>query len=103
MSERRRADMKRYMASREKFLGANPLCGSCGKAPSRDIHHARGRAGSLLLDQSYWIAVCRPCHDWIGRNPKEAVKLGLSSSRWGMTTEEELRRGLEPQKVGKAP
>lgn len=49
---------------------------ACGK-PCRDVHHSAGRVGRLLLDESRWIPVCRPHHDWIGANPAEARRLGL--------------------------
>lgn len=42
------------------------------------IHHAKGKEGSLLTDKRYFKFLCRRHHDWVHRNHKEAVKLGLS-------------------------
>lgn len=42
-----------------------------------DIHHVHGRDGLLLFDVRYWLAVCRPCHNWIHAHPKQARELGL--------------------------
>lgn len=43
-----------------------------------DVHEllTRGRGGSIT-DADNCIAICRPCHDWIGRNPALAEDLGL--------------------------
>jgi hypothetical protein len=42
-----------------------------------DIHHSKGRTGKNYLDESTWIAVCRPCHQWIEENRREAERMGL--------------------------
>jgi hypothetical protein len=44
---------------------------------SRDVHHSRGRVGTLLIDTRFWKAVSRKAHDWIGEHPEEARALGL--------------------------
>lgn len=43
-----------------------------------DVHElrSRGRGGSIL-DRMNCTAICRPCHEWIGRNPALAEELGL--------------------------
>lgn len=43
-----------------------------------DVHElrSRGRGGSIL-DRVNCTAICRPCHDWIGRNVELAERLGL--------------------------
>ncbi len=47
------------------------------RRPATDIHHTRGRIGSLLTDTRFWVPVCRSHHDWIGANPASARDLGL--------------------------
>lgn len=42
-----------------------------------DCHHIRGRNGDLLLDERYWLPVCRQCHDFIGEHGKIARNLGF--------------------------
>lgn len=41
-----------------------------------EVHHTRGRAGALLLDKRFWIAVSRIGHRWIHSNPAEARRRG---------------------------
>ncbi len=51
-----------------------------------DLHHKSGRAGSSvneegimernLTNKATFMAVCRCCHDWIHRNPKESREAG---------------------------
>ena len=51
----------------------------CGQASHlcEDVHHTRGRAGTLLLDERFWLPVCRGAHRFIQENPAEARRLGL--------------------------
>jgi hypothetical protein len=83
-SDKRSAEEKEYGRERQKFLRAHKSCvaklSGC-KGRSCDIHHMKGRIGTLLLEQKYWISVCRECHEWIENNPKDAKLLGLSLSR----------------------
>jgi hypothetical protein len=72
--------MKVYRKERRRFITLHPKCAVCG-GESNQIHHKQGRIGDLLLDQSKWIAVCLPCHDWITEHSDEAIKLGYSESR----------------------
>ena len=72
-----------YSKLRETFLYINPNCQatlvSCtGKAT--DVHHKAGRNENHLRVGT-WLAVCRSCHQWITENSKEAIEMGLSSSR----------------------
>jgi hypothetical protein len=66
----------------------NPHCKACEQLliyrPGRpvirltvDCHHIRGRNGELLLDERYWLPVCRWCHNFIGANGKLARALGF--------------------------
>lgn len=66
-----------YNAQKRRVLKVNPFCARFPKLKSEDVHHTRGRVGSLLLDERFWRAVSRKGHDWIGNNMAEARKLGL--------------------------
>jgi hypothetical protein len=56
-------------------------CG--GTAPSVDVHEILARsAGGSILDEANVLAVCRGCHEWIGRRPAAALELGLRRSRY---------------------
>lgn len=65
----------RYEALATEFKLKHPICGVCHQKPTEDVHHSRGRLGSLLCDQEWWVPVCRVCHDWIGSNPNAAREL----------------------------
>ena len=73
------------MILRESFLKAHPLCQAampeiCTKIASQ-VHHKQGRVGELYLDDTTFLAVCGPCHQWIELHPDSAKDLGLSQSR----------------------
>lgn len=78
MSDRRRQVMVEYTKKKRLFFKANPKCAKpfC-KRGATDIHHTRGRAGSLLLDERFWKGLCRSCHDWVGEHPIESRQIGL--------------------------
>ena len=40
-----------------------------------DIHHKAGR-GRFYLDVDTWMGVCRECHDYIHKWPKESREKG---------------------------
>ena len=74
-----------YSSKRKMFMLAHPMCqanipGLC-TSNSTDIHHVKGRVGELLLDENYWMSVCRACHQWIETHPVEAKKLGYRVSK----------------------
>lgn len=56
-------------------------CG--GTALAVDVHEILARsAGGSILDEDNVLAVCRGCHEWIGRRPVAALELGLRRSRY---------------------
>lgn len=74
-----------YSKQRKLFLTTHSMCkaalpGVCN-GPACDIHHMKGRIGNLLLDETYWLPVCRACHYWIEMRPEAAKELGLSINR----------------------
>jgi hypothetical protein len=48
---------------------------------THDVHHMKGREGDLLLDERYWKAGCRKCHEWVTVHAAEAISLGHSLPR----------------------
>ncbi|MFD2600191.1 hypothetical protein ACFSQ3_14630 [Sphingobacterium corticis] len=46
-----------------------------------DVHHKKGRINNLLTDETYFLPVCRSCHQVIELNPVLAKELGFSQSR----------------------
>jgi hypothetical protein len=84
-SVKRAKQEREYLKLRKTYLLSSPTCKAhlpniCTGTVT-DIHHMKGRIGSLLTDTKFFLAVCRPCHDWIELNPKEAKELGYSINR----------------------
>lgn len=81
-SKRQKLDSA-YAILRMKYLKDHTMCeahlSGCATYSS-EIHHKKGR-GEYFLDSSTWLAVCRPCHQHIELNPKEAKELGFSVER----------------------
>ena len=82
VSEKRSVENLQYSADRIVFLGKpeNKIC-PITKKPTTDIHHKRGRIGSLLLDQRYWVALSREGHKYVEENPEWAKMNGFSLNR----------------------
>lgn len=64
---RKMAKLKAYYYDlRNEFLAENTVCQvHGGRCIATEVHHARGRAGSLLIDARFWQAVCSGGHAWI--------------------------------------
>lgn len=77
IAEKRRRLLEEYRTLRITFLLSKPRCEKNSKLISEDVHHSRGRAGTLLLDVRFWKAVARKSHDWIQAHPEEARARGL--------------------------
>lgn len=72
-----------YSVTRKQFLTSHPYCTARLEGCSThatDVHHKSGRS-KQYLNQTTWLAVCRSCHQWITDNSKEAIEMGLSTSR----------------------
>lgn len=50
-----------------------------------EVHHLRGRAGNLLLDERFWMPISKQGHRWVHSNMDEARKRGWLCSKgdWG--------------------
>jgi hypothetical protein len=83
-SKKRAGELKVYQSLKQYILSQRPYC----EMPSRtgtpsclnratQIHHMKGRAGSLLCNVTYWMAVCQECHDYIHTHAKESRAAGL--------------------------
>lgn len=82
VSEKRKIENLKYVAQRIVFLGKkeNQICPITGK-PTTDIHHQKGRVGSLFLDKTYWVALSREGHKQVEENPEWAKENGYSLDR----------------------
>ena len=87
VSKRRASEKTKYRALREEFLLNHPWCEYHLKmnpqrfVPATEVHHTRGRAGSLYLDTRFWIALSAVGHDWVHNNMEAARQLGLLCER----------------------
>ncbi len=91
-SKRLAAERRRYTVLRAEFLARpeNQWCpvwdymvnngpnnrGHSQPRPTSDIHHKKGRVGSLLNDTRYWLAVSRVGHQWLHDHPNQARERG---------------------------
>ena len=82
ISKKRKVENLQYQVSRIEFLGKkeNLICPVTGEKTT-EIHHKKGRVGSLFLDTRFWLAVSRKGHKKIEENPEWAKKEGYSLSR----------------------
>ena len=79
-----------YPAIKKAYLEKHPVCVACWCAPSFDVHHSRGRTiGSLLVDQRYFKALCRRCHDLAGNRVEWAREKGVTceDGKWNVQDE----------------
>ena len=67
-----------YIKLRRAYLAQNPECVVFRNKPASQIHHRRGRIGTLLIDQRFWIAVSMEGHEWIHHNPELARADGFT-------------------------
>jgi hypothetical protein len=90
VADKRNKQNSEYSSIRKVHLGEIPFCelklpGCTGTAT--EIHHMKGRIGSLLTNRGYFKSTCRSCHSWVTEHSKEAIELGLSLSRHKQTDE----------------
>jgi hypothetical protein len=82
-SKKRELELKIYYSLKKYILSQRPYCQipSANGTPclnrATGIHHVKGRAGELLCDVRFWLAVCPQCHDYIHAHAKESRARGL--------------------------
>ena len=102
-SKARQKQLREYAIEAPAYLLAHPVCAahsiiwgmSVIMAHSNQVHHKRGRIGTLLTDKRFWMAVCSKCHGWINAHPSQARERGLIAplGQWNQT--EKLRQQKE--------
>ncbi len=91
-SKKRAAESRVYAKRKKLFLAKNEFCDVCNHwtyPGDRNLHHKRGRAGKLYLDERYWMMVCggmTGCHHKIHEDRKWAIANGLlgGPGEWGV-------------------
>jgi len=79
VSKKRQVEQLQYQVLRTEFLSKpeNKIC-PITKQPTTDIHHKKGRVGSLFLDTRYWVALSREGHEFVEKHPEWAKQNGYS-------------------------
>ncbi len=82
VSKKRKVEMLQYLVLRTEFLvkKENQVC-PITKQPTTDIHHKKGRVGSLYLNTTHWVALSREGHKFVEENPEWAKENGYSLDR----------------------
>ena len=71
-----RASQEAKYRRRVKVWLVGKSCFLCGKQAS-ETHHKRGRIGALLLDERFWIPLCREHHRQAHDSPKWVRDMGI--------------------------
>ena len=82
ISQKRKIENAKYIVLRIEFLGKkeNSICPVTGEKTT-EIHHKKGRVGSLFLNTKFWLGVSRKGHLKIENNPEWAKENGFSENR----------------------
>lgn len=81
VGDKLKKDLGAYAEARRVFLQKNPRCAVYPTQRATEIHHMAGRTGKLLMDQKYWLPVCRSAHVKITTDSKWAIEKGYSLPR----------------------
>lgn len=94
LSSKQRARLALYRKQRAIFLERRQ-CAVFPKIRATEIHHVRGRLGTLLLDERFWLPVSRRGHQWIDANRRAAQERGWLAQKgeWNEQTSRKEFRG----------
>jgi len=93
-SNARAKQVREYIKLKRAFFEEHPYCQVCPEIfrnkrrhYANDIHHTRGKVGTLLNDTNHWLATCREGHDWIHSHIGLAREAGLIAplGEWNKT------------------
>lgn len=80
ISDRRQMALREYAKIKRIWL-KDPKNKTCRfptcRRKTQDVHHTRGRVGSLLIDAKFWVPLCREHHNWVQMQPARAREVGL--------------------------
>lgn len=81
VSKKRAVQNREYARLRREFLAEHPFCQimhvlSLKFIESTEIHHKKGREGTMLNDTEFWMAVSRRGHEIIHNSPEFSYKMG---------------------------
>lgn len=81
-SKQLESQMRLYRERVVLFLMRNRRCAVFPSKRATQVHHVRGRQGSLLLDERFWLQVSAEGHDKIHRELNWARAKGFLA-KWG--------------------
>ena len=83
VSKSMEAKLKIYSSLKKEFmlLPENKYCPVFKNKPATQVHHSKGRIGSLLLNTEFWIAVSSEGHKFIHENDSWARRKGFLKTR----------------------
>lgn len=84
--------------AREWLIGKfSPVSGKI----ATQVHHMRGKLGTLRFDKRFWLAVTFEDHRWIEDNKEKARHLGLECQRgeWHVAPEDSLTEEIRQRMI----
>jgi hypothetical protein len=83
-SKKREKINRQYNKKAKQFREDHPYCEI--KSPvctgqTQGVHHKRGRMGSLLMDETFWMAARNRCNGYVEDNDSWARENGFKLSR----------------------
>jgi hypothetical protein len=81
VSKKESKRLAKYYKAKSEYMAEHELCEVCQENKADQIHHRKGRIGSLLWDKSYFLASCDTCHRRVELNPEWAKDNGYSLNR----------------------
>lgn len=98
-SRKQRSREEQYRPIQRAFIESNPWCQICEARglranPATEVHHMRGRNGSLLFDTRFFKSSCYACRLWPHEHTVQARELGVlcSASEWGTVPRPDIGR-----------
>jgi hypothetical protein len=90
VSARRKRANAIYVKLKRVWLANHTTCEVTGE-PATEVHHRRGRVGTLLIDTRFWMAVSRVVHGLIHRQPATARSEGwiAPTGKWNVPPKDE--------------
>lgn len=81
VGDKLKKDLDAYTEAKRVYLQKNPRCAVYPSQRATDVHHMAGRTGKMLMEQKYWLPVCRTAHVKITNDSKWARDNGYTLTR----------------------
>jgi len=83
VSKSMQSKLKIYSGLKKEFMSLpeNKYCPIFKNKLSTEVHHLKGRIGSLLLNTEFWISVSSEGHKFIHENDRWSRKRGYLKTR----------------------